>query len=126
MGWVTYSINRGIGHGPQLFADDPLIRFFIDMGSDAHIAYIIKEPLSLGLDRDKPISEKQSSKKSYKFIIMDYDPEIVKELGAPKFIIKRFEFNHELIKYIIKYRACNIEYQRHFTINKILHEKNRS
>lgn len=110
MGWINYSPKRGIGLGAQLFQDDPLVRYFIDI-KDMNVAYIVKELSD---------EEKQSSKKLYKFIKMNYDPEIVKEKGSPKFTVKEFEHNHELIGYIIKHKACNSEYQRYFTINNIL------
>jgi len=108
MGWYDYSYSIGlgqrIGNKYTLFESDPLVRFFIDR-EDISVCFIIKE-LSP--------SEKQKSKKLYKFIIADYNS------GLPD--MKTFEFNsnEELFKLIIKYEACNDDYQRHFKINKLL------
>ena len=125
MGWVEYSLSRGMGIQYQShsaiksivtpFAEDPLVRFFIDI-KDHYICYIIKEFSK---------EEKQNSKKQYKFIRMDYSPEALKEKeGQPKFLIKEFNSNMELFSMIVKHQACNNEYQRHFLINNILNEKN--
>lgn len=104
MGWVNYSIHRGIGHGPQLFADDPLVRYFIDL-KPYKICYIIKE-----LSDD----EKQKSKNSYKFIKMDYN--------RHEYIFTSTEFNsnYEMFKLIIEHESCNLTYQRNIKLSKIL------
>ena len=124
MGWVEYSLQRGVGIQYQShsvnksivvpFAEDPLVRFFIDI-KDHYICYVIKEFSK---------EEKQSSKNQYKFIRMDYNPQILSERGRPKFMIKEFNSNTELFSMIVKHQACNNEYQRHFLINNILNEKN--
>lgn len=124
MGWVEYSLQRGVGIQYQShsvnksivvpFAEDPLVRFFIDI-KDHYICYVIKEFSK---------EEKQSSKNQYKFIRMDYNPQILSERGRPKFMIKEFNLNMELFSMIVKHQACNNEYQRHFLINNILNEKN--
>lgn len=103
MGWVNYSAHRGIGHGPQVFADDPLVRYFIDL-KPYKTCYLIKE-----LSDD----EKQKSKNLYKFIKMDYDHE-------PIFTITEFNSNYEMFKLIIEHESCNPTYQRHIKLNKIL------
>lgn len=106
MGWVTYSQVRGIGlmltH--SLFENDPLVRFFIDI-SDKKICYIIKELSD---------SEKQKSKKLYKFIVADYND------GLPDIVVIEFNSNHEMFTLIIEHEACGDEYQRHFKLNKLL------
>ncbi len=50
---------------------------------------------------------------------MDYNPSIIDKDGIPDFTIIGIGSNKELFELIIKYKACNNEYQRHFTINKI-------
>lgn len=108
MGWCDYSYSIGIGqkNGITLFDSDPFVRFFIDK-EIIKKCFIIKE-LSP--------QEKQKSKKLYKFIIADYNN------GLPD--IKTFELssNEELFKLIIKYEACDEDYQRHFKINKLLNK----
>lgn len=110
MGWYDYSYSIGlgqkIGNKYTLFDSDPLVRFFIDQ-ENIRKCFIIKE-LSP--------QEKQKSKNLYKFIIADYNG------GLPD--MKTFEFNsnEELFKLIIKYEACNEDYQRHFKINKLLNK----
>lgn len=123
MGWVEYSMSRGVGihyqsHSTnksiiQPFADDSLVRFFINM-EDQYICYIIKEFSA---------EEKQKTENLYKFIRMDYRPDVVKN-GNPKFVVKEFSSNTELFGLITKHKACNSEYQRYFTLNNILNEKN--
>lgn len=125
MGWVEYSMSRGVGINYQShsinksivqpFADDPLVRFFIDI-KDQYICYIIKEFSK---------EEKQKTENLYKFIRMEYSPETLNEReGNPKFIVKGFKSNTELFGFIVKYKACSNEYQRHFKLNSILNEKN--
>lgn len=123
MGWVEYSISRGVGVHYQShltnkaiiqpFADDSLVRFFINM-EDHYICYIIKEFSA---------EEKQKTENLYKFIRMDYRPDVVKN-GNPKFLVKEFSSNTELFGLIAKHKACNSEYQRYFLLNNILNEKN--
>lgn len=118
MGWITHSISRGVGviyyHNAavvQPFADDPLVRFFINI-EDHYICYIIKE-----FSED----QKQKTKNKYKFIKMEYSPNILeKGNGKPKFTIKEFGSNMELFGFIIRYKACNNEYKRHFNLNDLL------
>ena len=118
MGWVQYSMSRGIGvhYTPYLskviqpFADDPLVKFFFDV-KDHYICFIIKE----FSEKEK----KQNRETSYKFIIMEYNPDIVID-GQPKFTISEFSSNSELFGLINKYKACNSEYQRYFKLNNIL------
>jgi hypothetical protein len=126
MGWIEYSMSRGVGihyQSPliqgkseiiQPFADDPLVRFFITI-KDHYICYIIKE-----FSED----EKQLKEKSYKFIRMSYKSQIISERGQPKFLIKEFNSNTELFGLISKYKACNSEYHRYFTLNNILNKEN--
>lgn len=97
----------------QPFADDELVRFFLTK-KDQYICYIIKEFHE---------EEKQNVENPYKFIIMNYKPEIV-SLGNPDFEIIEFGSNAELFKLIAKHQACNEEYQRYFIINNILNEEN--
>lgn len=104
MGWVTYSSMRGIGHGPQVFSDDPLVRYFIDIKS-FKMCYIIKELSD---------EEKQKSKNLYKFIKMDYNEE------NPKFHITEFKTNHKLLSLVVENESCNINYQRNIKLSKIL------
>jgi len=107
MGWVNYSTFRGIGLtiGEEiaytLFEDDQLVRFFI-IDDRIKKCYLIKE--------------KQSTKNSYNFIICDYRGK------KPKFKKTQFNSNIELLKLIIENNACNGEYQRYFSINKILNK----
>ena len=106
MGWYNYTTSLGIGQkypGYSLFESDPLVRYFIDVVEDKK-CYLIKE-LSP--------KEKQKSKKSYKFIIVDYEPR------KPLIDVVEFNSNSELFKLIIEHEACNEEYQKHFKINKI-------
>jgi hypothetical protein len=105
MGWLAYSKFRGIGI-PNSFDDDDMVRYFINNKSDK-MCYLIKELTQ---------KQKQKLKKSYKFIIMDYNFE-------PKFEIINFEKNDELLSLIIEHEACDSNYQRHFRINKILKTK---
>lgn len=122
MGWVEYSYSRGIGINYsnksskiiQPFADDPLVRFFFTK-KNLYICYIIKELIE---------SEKQKLNNDYKFIIMDYDPEVIKKISNPIFEITEFKSNNELFTLVLKNQAYNNEYQRYFTINNILNEKN--
>lgn len=110
MGWYDYSYSIGIGQkigkNYTLFDSDPFVRFFIDK-ENIKKCFIIKE-LSP--------NEKQKTKKSYKFIVADYKDDLPE--------MKTFEFssNEELFKLIIKYEACNEDYQRHFKINKLLNK----
>ena len=104
MGWVNYSSHRGIGHGLQVFADDPLVRYFIDL-VPYKTCYIIKELSD---------SEKQKSKNLYKYIKMDYNS------PKHKFTVTEFNSNYEMFKLIIKDESCNPTYQRHIKLNKIL------
>lgn len=104
MGWVKYSSMRGIGHGSQLFDDDPLVRYFIDL-KNYKKCYIIKE-----LSDD----EKQKSKKLYKFIKMDYNGR------KPTFHITEFDSNHQLFSLVIENESCSPFYQRNIKLSKIL------
>lgn len=108
MGWFTYSYSIGIGfkEGFNLFEDDDLVRFFIDI-KDKKKCFVIKELNDY---------EKQKSKNTYKFIIADYND------GLPTMTIEELNSNEELFLMIIKYEACNEEYQRHFKINKLLNK----
>ena len=106
MGWVNYSPNRGIGY-TEFFQDDDFVRYFIDL-KQHKICYIIKE-----LDDD----EKQKSKNRYKFIKMNYNFVILK---IPKFEVVEFNSNLELLKLIIKNESCNLTYQRHIKLIKLL------
>jgi hypothetical protein len=110
MGWYDYSYSIGlgqkIGNKYTLFDSDPFVRFFIDQESIKK-CFIIKE-LSP--------QEKQKSKNSYKFIIADYNN------GLPDIETLEFNSNEELFKMVIKYEACNEDYQRHFKINKLLNK----
>lgn len=125
MGWVEYSISRGVGiqyHSHftnssviQPFADDPLVRFFFNI-KDYYLCYIIKEFSK---------EEKQKTNNLYKFIRMDYSPEALNNKeGQPKFVVKGFKSNTELFSFIARYKACSNEYQRHFKLNNILNEEN--
>jgi len=105
MGWQTYSKFRGVGV-PNTFDDDDMVRYFINNKS-TKLCYLIKELTQ---------KQKQKLKKSYKFIIMDYNSE-------PKFEVINFTKNSELLTLIIEHEACSDEYQRHFRINKILKTK---
>ncbi len=110
MGWIKYSGSRGIGMGPQIFDEDPLVQFFFDDKSRKN-CFLIKE---LG------DSEKQKSKNSYKFVLLDYSKMTDSTKLNPKFEITEFNSNTHLMKLVIKYEAANETYQRHFKLNKIL------
>lgn len=114
MGWITYSMKRGIG-SYHLFVDDEMVRYFIDF-NELNTCFIIKEFDEV---------EKQIEKNNYKFIIMDYNPSILeKGNNKPKFKINKFNTNNELFKLVLKNKAYNKDYQRHFLIQNILYEKN--
>lgn len=98
--------------GVNVFDDDKLVKFFFH--DEIKKTYFVIKTLSS--------KEKQKLKLSYKFIIMEYAIEPVKT---------RVEFcsgNTDILGLIIKNLACNNEYKRHFSINKILkqNEENRS
>lgn len=103
MGWVNYSLIRGIGHGPQVFTDDPLVRYFIDL-KPYKTCYIIKELSD---------AEKQKSKNRYKFIKMDYNCDHL-------FDVIEFNTNHKLFSLVIKNESCNTFYQRNIKLSKLL------
>jgi hypothetical protein len=94
------------------FKYDEQVKYFIEF-TDKYLSYIIKENLP---------EEKQKSNFEYKFIIMEYHPDIINRFSKPrpKFKIIEFTNNSDLLKLIIKYEACCEEYKRHFRINKIL------
>ena len=113
MGWVDYCRSTGIGlyitcinnnKILNLFEDDDLIKFFIDI-KDRKFCYLIKELSDF---------EKQKSKNTYKFIITDY----IDQLPVIDYV--EFNSNESLFKMIIINEACNDEYERHFKINKLL------
>jgi hypothetical protein len=110
MGWIKYSGSRGIGMGPQIFDEDPLVKFFFDDKSRKN-CFLIKE-----LDTD----EKQKSKNLYKFVLLDYSNMVDKSKFKPKFETVEFNSNIELMKLVIDFEAANDTYQRHFKLNKIL------
>jgi hypothetical protein len=109
MGWVPYSIYRGLGMDidPKPFDDDPLVRYFIHVDHKPGHCYIIKE-----LDK----KEKQTSKNEYKFIEMNYiDNQDI------RFEVFELSRNEELFKLIASFSCTNSEYyKRHFTLNKII------
>ena len=109
MGWVNYNSIRGIGI--DSFKSDDSVKFFINNKMTKN-CYLIKEMTE---------KEKINSTNSYKFVIMDYNNDSFH--GSPNSKIEEFSNNQELMKLIIKYDACNEEYQRHFKINKILKNK---
>ncbi len=124
MGWITYSQSRGIRLGNSitftkpikgpflesvLFEDDPLVRFFFD-DKEKKVCYVVKELSD---------NEKQKSKNLYKFVALDYT-EYGMEDWEPKIEINEISSNEDLFRLVIKYEACNGEYQRHFKINKLL------
>lgn len=110
MGWFEYSYSIGlgldIGLNYSLFESDELVRFFIDRKSMKK-CFVIKE-----LSEE----EKQKSKNTYKFIVVDYHN------GDPVMEVTEFNSNEELFTMVIEYEACDDEYQRHFKINKLLNK----
>jgi len=118
MGWVPYSIHRGVGiFGLKNipFAEDKFARYFIHF-EDRKILYVIKELTP---------EEKLISKNEYKFIECDYlkcgtTLFSGKKIENPKFEIIEFNDNMKLFSEIIRFNACNLDYQRYFSINKIL------
>jgi len=119
LGWITYSQSRGIRIGnaihkvvpnyPIYFEDDPYVRFFYN-DKTRMLCFVIKE-LSP--------SEKQNSENLYKFIIVDYQS-VTEDSKEPKIETIEFNTNTKIMELIVKYEACNEEYQRHFKINKLL------
>jgi hypothetical protein len=106
LGWVNYSPSRGIGLGPKVFTDDPLVRYFILL-NEKNICYLVKE-----LSDD----EKQKSKNTYKFIKFDYS-----DMNSPNFKITELNSNKELFSLVIENEAMtNKAYIRNFKLNKIL------
>lgn len=110
MGWLSYNLVRGIGI-PNSFEADDSVKFFIN-NKKSKICYLIRETRE---------SEKENSTNSFNFIIMDYNSDSFH--GSTNSKIEEFSNNQELMKLIMKYDACNDEYQRHFKINKILKTK---
>ena len=110
MGWLNYNSIRGIGI-PNSFEADDSVKFFIN-NKKSKICYLIRETRE---------SEKENSTNSFNFIIMDYNSDSFH--GSTNSKIEEFSNNQELMKLIMKYDACNDEYQRHFKINKILKTK---
>jgi hypothetical protein len=110
MGWLNYSSIRGIGI-PNSFEADGSVKFSIN-NKKSKICYLIREIIE---------KEKENSTNSYNFIIMDYNSDSFH--GSPNSEIVEFSNNQELMKLIMKYDACNEEYQRHFKLNKILKTK---
>lgn len=113
MGWIDYSPTRGLYKNRwalnkkksyNLFEDDEYVRYFIEF-EERDIFYVIKE-----LTKE----EKQKSKNRYKFVIVN------KTVDDILFEVEEFNSNTKLLELIIKYEACNEEYQRHFKINKLL------
>jgi hypothetical protein len=110
MGWSNYTKFRGVGI-PNSFESSGLVKFFINH-KNIKTCYLIMEMTE---------SEKENSTNSYNFIIMDYNDNSFQ--GYTNSEVKEFSNNQELMNLIIKYDACNEEYQRHFKINKILKTK---
>lgn len=104
MGWREYSRNRGLGLF-NFFQDEKCVKFFITI-EEKKLCYLVKS---------KTGKEKQKSKNSYKFIILEY-----LDIKSPKIVTVDFETNIELLNLIIEHGACNEEYRRHFKISKIL------
>lgn len=119
MGWYTYSSWDGIKLINNVLTDeDHIVKFHIN-DKDRKILFVIKELT------DK---EKQKSKNSYKFLIIEYKDAILKSTKTVKNFLKEekiktkmieFNSNLELYDLIIKNEACNTVYQRHFRINKL-------
>ena len=110
MGWLSYNLVRGIGI-PNSFEANGSVKFSIN-NKKSKICYLILEITE---------KEKENSTNSYNFIIMDYNSDSFH--GSTNSKIEEFSNNQELMKLIMKYDACNDEYQRHFKINKILKTK---
>ena len=120
MGWTTYSSWNGIKLLNNVVTDEEhLVRFHIN-DSDRKILFLIKELSE---------KEKQKSKSSYKFLIIEYHNVVLKSTKTVKKFLKEdnvnikmidFNSNLELYDLIIKNEACSTVYQRHFRITKLL------
>lgn len=123
MGWKTYSSFNGIPLlNTVIYDDEKYIEFFL----------VDKERTSIFVIRQLTEKEKQKSKNSYKFIIVDYkEIKLSKDTSlygstlkkiTQKIKPKEIEFNSniELMNLIIEHESCNPNYQRHFRLNKLL------
>lgn len=99
LGWVKYSLSRGIEGMDTLFVDDEMVRFFF---VDGNRLFVIKE----------------SNSDIYNFIIVQN----VKS-DLPSFMIHEFNSNLELNSLIKKNLACNTKYKRIFKLNTINEER---
>jgi hypothetical protein len=107
MGWRDYSYTRGIGPGINFFEEDGQVRYFF-LSKERQLCFAIKE-----INQDSKL-RKNKKYNEYKFIIVDFSKK------KPKFTIKSFESNIELLYLIRENLACDISYQRLFQINSIL------
>jgi hypothetical protein len=107
MGWRDYSYTRGIGSGVNFFEEDNQVRYFF-LSEERKLCFAIKEII--------PESKLRKSKRynEYKFIIVDFSRK------KPKFLIKNFNSNIELLYLLRENLACDTSYQRFFQINSIL------
>lgn len=93
MGWVTYSLSRGVGL-PHLFVDDEMVKFFM---LDEKDLYVIKE-----------------NNNQYLFIK-------VLDVSSPLPKMEKWEFsdNQSMFSLIKENLACNKKYKRILKLNSI-------
>lgn len=93
MGWITYSLSRGVGL-PHLFVDDEMVKFFI---LDEKDLYVIKE-----------------NNNQYLFIkVLDVSNPV------PKMEKWGFSDNQSMLSLIKENLACNKKYKRILKLNSI-------
>lgn len=123
MGWKAYSSFSGIPLlNTVIYDDEKYIEFFL----------VDKDRTSIFVIRQLTEKEKQKSKNSYKFIIVNYEEiKLSKDASLYGSTLKRitkrikpteieFGSNIELLNLIIEHESCNSNYQRHFRLNKLL------
>jgi hypothetical protein len=94
MGWITYSLSRGVGL-PHLFVDDKMVKFFI---RDEKDLYVIKE----------------TNPDQYLFIkVFNADNPI------PKMEKWKFNDNQSMFSLIKENLACNKKYKRILKLNSL-------
>lgn len=94
MGWVPYSLSRGIGD-VNLFVDDEMVKFFLFEGD---VLYVIKE----------------TSSNDYLFIKVPNPRDRI-----PKMEKWKFNNTQSMFSLIIENLACNKKYKRIFKLNTI-------